>query len=131
MPTTGPDLYDIEVFFDGDCPLCRREIDLLRQWDQRGKIRFTDIVGIDFRPEAIGKTNIELLAQMHGRLSDGTWIQGVEVFRHLYTAVGFGPIVSLSRLPGVTQLLDWIYAVFAKNRLRFTGRCTAKSCRIR
>jgi len=68
------------------------------------------------------------MAQMHGRLPDGTWLQGVEVFRRLYAAVGFGPLVLLSRLPLISQLRDWGYAVFARNRLRLTGRCTATSC---
>lgn len=52
----------------------------------------------------------------------------IEVFRRLYAAVGFGPLVLLSRLPLISQLLDWGYAVFARNRLRLTGRCTAKNC---
>ena len=32
---------DVEVFYDGDCPLCTREIRLLRRLDRRGRIRFT------------------------------------------------------------------------------------------
>jgi len=35
--------YDIEGFFDGGCPLCRREINFLRHCDRRGKIRLTEI----------------------------------------------------------------------------------------
>ena len=48
-------------------------------------------------------------------------VEGVEVFRRLYTAVGFGPVVALTRLPGVRQLLDLAYHAFAKHRLRLTG----------
>ncbi len=120
--------YVIEVFFDGGCPLCRREINFLRRWDRRGQIRFTDISSPDFQAAEVGQTEDVLMAQMHGRLPDGTWLQGVEVFRRMYAAVGFGPLVFLSRLPLISQLLDWGYGVFARNRLRFTGRCTAKSC---
>ena len=69
------------------------------------------------------------MAHIRGRLSDGTLIQGVEVFRRLYAAVGFGRAVAVSRLPGISQLLDVGYAVFAKYRLRLTGRCVnAESC---
>ena len=124
---TAPN-HDIEVFFDGGCPLCRREIDFLRRRDRRDKIRFTDISSPDFQGAAVGMTDEALMAQMHGRLPDGTWLRGVEVFRRMYAAVGFGPLVFLSRAPLISQLLDGAYAVFARNRLRFTGRCTANGC---
>jgi predicted DCC family thiol-disulfide oxidoreductase YuxK len=123
--------YEIEVFFDGGCPLCRREINLLRRWDRRGKIRFTDISSPDFQAAEVGKTEDALMAQMHGRLPDGTWLQGVEVFRRLYAAIGFAPLVFLSRLPLISQVLDWGYAMFARNRLRLTGRCSANGCSVK
>ena len=122
--------YDIEVFFDGGCPLCRREIDLLRRWDRRNRIRFTDLTQIDFQSGDFEKQYDELMAQMHGRLPDGRWVTGVEVFRCMYSAVGFGPLVVFTRLPVISQILDFIYQRFAKNRLKLTGRCTAESCSI-
>src|SRR5690606_15960958 len=81
---------EIEVFFDGDCPLCCREIALLKRWDRRGKIMFTNIAAEDFSTEDRGKSFDELMASMHGRLPDGKWIYGVEVFRRMYAAVGLG-----------------------------------------
>lgn len=121
--------HAVEVFHDGDCPLCRREVDLLRRLDRgRGRIRFTDIAGRGFDPAPLGKTQDELMARIHGRLPDGTWIEGVEVFRRLYAAVGFGPLVALTRVPGVSQLLDAGYRWFARERLRLTGRCQQGVC---
>lgn len=83
-----------------------------------------------FQAIQVGKTYEELMAQMHGRLPDGSWVRGVEVFRRLYAAVGFGPLVVLSRWPIISHLLDLGYVVFARNRLRFTGRCTAETCSV-
>ena len=120
--------YEVEVFYDGGCPLCNREILLLRRWDRQGKIQFSDIDSSSFKAEAVGKSYEELMAQMHGRLRDGTWLQGVEVFRRLYAAVGFVRLAALSRLPLISQLLGLGYMVFARNRLRLTGRCTAQTC---
>ena len=128
---TSPTACEIEVFFDGGCPLCLREVTMLRRWDKRDKIRFTDIDAAGFQPESLGKTRSELMDQMHGRLPDGTWIRGVEVFRRLYHAVGFGPLVAISRLPLISQTLDLGYLLFAKNRLRLTGRCTAETCSVK
>lgn len=113
--------HDIEVFFDGACPLCAREISLLRRLDRAGRIRFTDISSPDFASP--GPEHATLMDRIHGRLPDGSWVEGVEVFRRLYAAVGFGPLVQLSRLPGVSHALDWGYRHFARNRLRWTGRC--------
>jgi predicted DCC family thiol-disulfide oxidoreductase YuxK len=124
------DAWDIEVFYDGGCPLCRREINMLMRRDQRRRIRFTDIDADSFNETDSGRSRDELMARIQGRLPDGTWIEGVDVFRRLYTAIGFGWLVSMTRLPVVSQLLDFGYRVFAKNRLRLTGRCSAESCSI-
>lgn len=122
---------EIEVFFDGGCPLCVREISLLRKWDRHGRIKFTDIDDPAFATTDVGKSYDELMQQMHGRLADGTWVTGVEVFRRMYAAVGFGPLVWISRWPIISQLLGVGYQVFARNRLWITGRCETGTCAIR
>ena len=124
------DKWHVEVFYDGDCPLCVREIKMLHWMDRKNRIRFTDIADPSFRPADYGKTMQEFMDEIQGRLHDGTWIIGVEVFRRLYAAVGFGPVVWLSRLPGVTHGLDLGYRIFARNRLRLTGRCNAGTCEV-
>ena len=122
--------WKVEVFYDGQCPLCLREIKMLHWMDRRKNIRFTDIADPAFRPSDYGKTIQEFMDEIQGRLPDGTWIIGVEVFRRLYAAVGLGPLVALTRLPGVSRGLDFGYRVFAKNRLRLTGRCNAGACEV-
>lgn len=123
--------WHIEVFHDGACPLCRREIDLLRRMDRgRGAIRFTDIADPAFDPAAFGRTHDDFMARIQGRLPDGRWVEGVEVLRRLYAAIGLGPLVTLTRLPGVSLLLEASYRVFARNRLRLTGRCESGACAV-
>ena len=119
-----------EVFFDGECPLCRREIDMLGRLDRHGRIRFTDIALPGFDATSVGRSNEELMARIHGRMSDGTLVEGVEVFRQLYSAVGFGPLVAVTRFAPVSWILDLAYRWFARNRLRITGRCTNESCSV-
>lgn len=122
--------FDIEVFYDGACPLCMREIRMLQGRDRRQRIRFVDIAADGFDAASVGLTWETLMDRIHGRLPDGTLVEGVEVFRRLYAAVGFGPLVALTRLPGVAQLLDLAYHAFAKNRLRLTGRCVDGACEL-
>jgi predicted DCC family thiol-disulfide oxidoreductase YuxK len=56
-------------------------------------------------------------------------VEGVEVFARAYRAVGWRWVDTLARWPGLRWILDRLYVVFARNRLRLTGRaprtCTA------
>lgn len=122
--------FDIEVFYDSACPLCLREVQMLRGRDRKQRIRFVDIAADEFDAATVGVTWETLMDRIHGRLPDGTVIEGVEVFRRLYAAVGFAPLVALTRLPGLTRLLDVAYHAFAKNRLRLTGRCVDDACEV-
>ena len=126
MSTTTTD--QLEVFFDGDCPLCTKEIAFVRRLDKKSRVLFTDIAAPGFDAASIGRTQEDLLARILARTADGTFIDGVEVFRRMYAAVGLSPLVALTRLPGITQLLDAGYRWFAKNRLRLTGRCEEGTC---
>ncbi len=122
--------WQVEVFYDGACPLCLREIRMLRYFDRQARIRFTDISASDFLPTDYGLTMTEFMSEIRGRLPGGQWIKGVEVFRRLYGAIGLSLLVAVSRVPGISHLLDWLYRLFAKNRLRLTGRCNTSDCGI-
>lgn len=122
--------HEIEIFYDGDCPLCMREMAFLERRDKKHRIRFTNIAAPDFDPESLGLPMSQLMDRIHARLPDGTWIEGVEVFRRVYGAVGLGWLLAPTRWPGLRQLSDIAYRVFAKNRLRFTGRCDSDGCAL-
>ena len=108
-----------EIFFDGQCPLCKREIDLVRWMDRKSQnLLLTDIAAPDFSAPSVGKTLDELHREIHGRSPDGTWFVGVDVFRQMYHRVGLGPLVGLSGLPVIRHGLDFGYRVFAKWRYR-------------
>jgi predicted DCC family thiol-disulfide oxidoreductase YuxK len=129
-PTAAPlEPWQVEVFFDGDCPLCRKEVAWFRKLDRRQRILFTDLATDVHAVTASGIPFDQLMAEIHGRLPDGTWVRGVEVFRRMYSTVGWRWLVAPTRWPGVRQVLDWAYRVFARNRLRMTGRCTSE-CKL-
>ena len=72
------------------------------------------------------------MAEIHGRLADGSIIKGVEVFDHMYRAAGLGFLVRIGELPLIRPVLNIAYAGFAKLRLPLTGRkVLGKSCRVR
>jgi predicted DCC family thiol-disulfide oxidoreductase YuxK len=101
--------------------------------DRRDQIDFVDIASSGFAADRYGRSHAELMARLHARLPDGEWVEGVEVFRRMYSAVGFGRVVALSRAPGISALADAAYSLFAKNRLRLTGRsaCEGGTCEAR
>ena len=121
--------FDIELYYDGACPICRREVRALRRLDRRSRLSFVDIAAEGFDAGSVGLVQRELEDRIHGRLPDGTVVEGVEVFRRAYAAIGLAPLVAVTRLPGVARLLDLAYRWFAKNRYRLTGRCADGACR--
>ena len=126
--------WRIRVLYDGDCPLCSREIRFLQKRDRgRGCIQFEDIADPGFDPSRYGVEAGELMARIHGVLPSGDLIEGMEVFRRAYSAVGFGWLMAPTRLPGLRNLADRAYRIFARNRLRWTGRapkaCADGQCR--
>jgi predicted DCC family thiol-disulfide oxidoreductase YuxK len=121
--------FELEAYFDGACPLCVREMRLLRRMDRRGRIRFVDIAAPGFDAATVGIPWESLMDRIHARLPDGQIVEGVEVFRRIYGALGWPRAVALTRLPGLSQALDLAYRLFARNRLRLTGRCHDGACR--
>jgi predicted DCC family thiol-disulfide oxidoreductase YuxK len=132
MTSAVPASFAIKVLYDGECPLCAREISFLRRRNRRGLIAFEDIAAPGFDATRYGLDQYTVMSRIHGVLSDGTVIEGVEVFRRLYAAAGLGWLVAPTRWPPLRGLFERAYRVFARNRLRWTGRedaaCTSASC---
>jgi predicted DCC family thiol-disulfide oxidoreductase YuxK len=118
------------MFYDGECPLCLREVRWLRRLDVEGRIRFTDIAATAFDAGALGLDLRRMMARIHARLPNGELIEGVEVFRRVYAAIGYQRLVRISRWPGISWLLEQGYRWFAQNRLRLTGRCEDGACAV-
>ena len=124
-------LEKFEVFYDVACILCKKEMHMLMAWDKHKKIIFTDIASESFvQNNDSGKSYDDLMAEIHGRIVGRETITGVEVFRELYGRLGFRWIIPATRVWGIRQLLDFFYSIFAKHRLKLTGRCKNGQCQI-
>ena len=121
-----PDSFAMEVFYDGECPMCAWEINWLKRKDRSHRVNFIDIAADTFNPAEYGRTQHQFMAEMHGRLADGTWTVGVETFRHLYGLLGLGWLLSWTRWPGLRTVADIGYRIFAANRIRVGGSAIAK-----
>jgi predicted DCC family thiol-disulfide oxidoreductase YuxK len=114
--------YPLTVYFDGDCPICRREIDLMKMFNRKDHLQFIDFSNSSYHATDHELNQCDLGRVIHARWSDGTIITGVDVFREMWEAIGLGFLARLSRRPLINTLLVKAYAWFAKNRLRLTGR---------
>ena len=119
----------MEVFYDGACPLCIREINMIRRKDTSGSMRFIDISDLSFVPDDYGKTLSWFESSMRTRV-DGEWVSGVESFRQMYTRIGFKKSVAFSRWPVISQSLDVGYWMFARVRPLLPGRKDCTQCQI-
>ena len=115
-----------EVFYDQQCPLCRKEINFIRKRDKQGRLKLTDISASEFDAISTGKSLDVLMREIHGRYSDGTIITGVEVFREIYQRIGWGAFVVPTRWIGVRWMMDRMYNVFASLRYRHAKKRMGK-----
>ena len=103
------------VWFDGGCPLCRREIALMQQLDRRGAIRFED-VSSDQTVCPIDRA--DLLARFHAR-EDGRIVSGAEAFAAMWRAIPLlRPLGLAARNRTVLKLLERLYGAFLRVRPR-------------
>lgn len=100
-----------EVFFDGQCPMCKLEIAMVRKRDKHNRLILTDIAAPDF--EATDRPLNTLMREIHGRYPNGKYVTGVEVFREIYQRTGFGKLYAPSKLPVIRLIYDLGYKVFA------------------
>ncbi|KAJ8747993.1 hypothetical protein K2173_012981 [Erythroxylum novogranatense] len=119
-----PENWKIKMLYDGDCPLCMREVNMLRERNKSyGTIKFVDISSDEYSPEDNqGLDYKTVMGRIHAILSDGTVVTDVEAFRKLYEQVGLGWIYAITKYEPIGTIVDAIYGVWAKYRLQITGR---------
>ena len=124
-PWTRPS-WDVRVLFDGDCPLCVREVNFLRAKDDgRGKLDLVDIASETYDPAANRGVDFErAMSTIHGITNDGDVITGVEVFARAYAAVGLGWMYAFTKVPALARAASALYDFWAERRLAVTGRPT-------
>jgi predicted DCC family thiol-disulfide oxidoreductase YuxK len=116
--------WQIKLLYDGDCPLCLREVNFLRAKDRgRGLVAFVDIADPSYQASDHGGVEFaEAMSRIHGVLADGTVIKNVEVFRQVYQVLGIGWIYAATGWPIIGPVVDKLYDFWADRRLSWTGR---------
>jgi predicted DCC family thiol-disulfide oxidoreductase YuxK len=106
---------DLVVWHDGNCPLCRREIALMRRLDRRGAITFVDATDPD---ASCPIDRRDLLARFHAR-EYGTMLSGAAAFAAMWRAIPIlRPLGLLARNGTALRLLERAYLGFLVVRPR-------------
>ena len=107
---------DLTVWYDGACPLCRREIAAMRRLDSRQAIRFVDLAD----PEvACPLDRAALLARFHAQERGREPVSGAAAFAAMWRAIPLlRPLGLLARIPAVLWLLEKAYLRFLRLRPR-------------
>ena len=108
--------HSLKVWFDGACPLCLREIALMKRLDRRGAISFVD-VSQEGDPSCPVEQE-ELLARFHAQ-EDGEVVSGAAAFAAMWRAIpSLRPLGILARNQVALMALEWLYLRFLKIRPR-------------
>ncbi|MCZ8182683.1 MAG: DUF393 domain-containing protein [Beijerinckiaceae bacterium] len=107
---------DLTVWYDGACPLCRREIAAMRRLDRRQAIHFVDLAD----PEASCPLDrAALLARFHAQERGHDPVSGAAAFAAMWRAIPLlRPLGLLARIPAVLWLLEKAYLRFLRLRPR-------------
>lgn len=116
MNTTHKVHYPMTIFFDASCPLCLREVTLLKRYDHADQIHLIDCSPTDFAAiEGHGRD--AMMRLIHSRDAAGHWLVGAPVFAAAYRAAGFASIASLWGSTRLQPFWRVVYPWIADNRM--------------
>ncbi len=130
--------WPLTLYFDGDCPLCAREIQLLRRRADEHRLNLVDISLGDFDPTVAGQSKQTLQNCLHARFADGQWVTGLDATLWSWRAAGLDRWAAPLTWEPLRPLLELGYRLFCRLRPHLnwlphpqgSQRCTDKQCDI-
>jgi predicted DCC family thiol-disulfide oxidoreductase YuxK len=106
----------LTIFYDSYCPLCSAEIAQLKAYDSKQQLSFKDIHAIDFLQHYPYIDQVKANKILHGQLSNGDMIYGLDVTCLAWTTVGKHRWLAILRWPVIRWISDGAYLFFARHR---------------
>jgi predicted DCC family thiol-disulfide oxidoreductase YuxK len=101
------------VYYDGACPICRREIAHYRSLAGADRIAWVDVSACPQEALGPGLTREAALARMHVRAEDGSLVSGARAFATLWAALpGFRLLGRLVGSRAVAPIAELAYRLF-------------------
>ncbi|MEH6999861.1 MAG: demethoxyubiquinone hydroxylase family protein [Limnobacter sp.] len=102
----------VEVYFDGSCPMCRREIAVYQNITPDQPIAWVDVSKPD-TPLPHGQSKEQLMARFHTRTAQGELLSGAAAFVHVWAQLpGWRVLAWLAKVPGMLWLMEKAYNGF-------------------
>lgn len=114
------------IFYDSHCPICVREMELMRERCPNGHLQ---AVAIDAHLPQLAALSISREAAMtyiHAVDEHGQVLVGMDVIRLMYRESGLRFQAAILSLPIIKPVSHWLYPVFARNRYRISARFLPK-----
>ena len=109
------------LFYDGNCPLCMREVHLLERL-ANDHLKMIDLHEV---PAAEGQPRqLEMLKNLYLRTSDGEWLTGVDATVRAWSHTRWGFLFKALRLPLIGALADAAYQYWARKRFLHHYGCS-------
>ncbi len=101
------------LYYDGACPICRAEVDKLTRFtgDRLAVVNIHDMLDEDGIPD-----RPRLLARLHLRTADGTWLTGLDANIRAWRHTPFRRLWELFRLPVLRRIGEWCYEFWLRRR---------------
>lgn len=110
------------LYYDGKCPLCRREIRLLAR--MASGLALVDIHAADGLD---AQQKERFLQVLHLRRADGSWATGVEATVAAWRCTPIGWLWEPLRWPGLRRITEPLYQAWAQRRYDRLYACRAAS----
>ncbi len=108
-----PEQVPLTVYFDGSCPLCRREIAFYQRRRGADAIRWVDISEIDGDEVRPGLSHQEAMARFHVEDAQGQLYSGGKAFAVLWTGLpAFRIIGRIAQVWPLSWALELGYRLF-------------------
>lgn len=109
--------YPLTIYYDASCPLCKSEMETLKETDVDSKLVLVDCSNANLTiPSSCPVTREAMMERIYAIDARGQWINSTDVFAVAYTASGFKKLGKLWGSKRLNPLLRRAYPWVADNR---------------
>lgn len=110
----------LKVLYDGDCPMCRKEIEHIQglaEKNSQSNLCFIDISCDTPETTPYAEDKKKLLARFHVEKIDGSRLDGAKAFVAMWERLpGWRWLAKFSKIPGMLILMELAYRIFLRIR---------------